>query len=134
MELNLRAGCWKNFVSGWQKWYALIIIAVGFISLLMNRYYDRLLPLLRQILLLPNRSNKFMNLMTDYVNKWKYPVLYNYTVQFIGDALYLRFKVEIKIDGANVLAVQCFVDRESWYILTTTANRMHYLLSIYFNN
>ena len=28
----------------------------------MNRYYDRLLPLFRQFLLLPNRSDKLMNL------------------------------------------------------------------------
>ena len=28
----------------------------------MNRYYDRLLPLFRQVLLLPNRSDKLMNL------------------------------------------------------------------------
>jgi len=31
----------------------------------MNRYYDRLLPLFRQFLLLPNRSNKFMNLQAN---------------------------------------------------------------------
>jgi len=43
--------------------------------------------------------------MKDYLNKWKYPVLYNYTVQFTAEALYLRFRVEMKIDGANVLVV-----------------------------
>ena len=31
----------------------------------MNRYYDRLLPLFRQFLLLPNRGNKFMNLQAN---------------------------------------------------------------------
>jgi hypothetical protein len=41
--------------------------------------------------------------MTDYVNKLKYPVLYNYTAQFLAVALYLPFKVKIKIDGTNVL-------------------------------
>ena len=63
-----------NFVSGWQKWYAPIIITICFIPLLMNRYYDRLLPLFRQFLLLPNRSSKFMNLQancsTPYFNQF----------------------------------------------------------------
>jgi len=31
----------------------------------MNRYYDRLLPLFRQFLLLPNRSSRFMNLQAN---------------------------------------------------------------------
>ena len=31
----------------------------------MDRYYDRLLPLFRQLLLLPNRNNKFMNLQAN---------------------------------------------------------------------
>ena len=31
----------------------------------MNRFCDRLLPLFRQFLLLPNRSNKFMNLQAN---------------------------------------------------------------------
>jgi len=30
--------------------------------------------------------------------------------------------------------IWCFVDRASWYICTMWTNRMHYLLSIYFNN
>ena len=31
----------------------------------MNRYYDRLLPLFRQFLLLPSRNNKFVNLQVN---------------------------------------------------------------------
>ena len=62
MELTLRAGCWIKFCKWLAKWYAPIIITVGFIPLLMNRCYDRLLPLFKQFLLLPNRSNNFMNL------------------------------------------------------------------------
>ena len=65
MELTFRARCWINFVSGWQHWYAYIIITISFIPLLMNRYYDRLLPLFRQFLLLPNRSKMFMNLQAN---------------------------------------------------------------------
>jgi len=66
MELTLRAGCWIKFC----KWLAIIIIiiiiiTICFIPLLMNRYYDRLLPLFRQFLLLPNRNNKFMNLQVN---------------------------------------------------------------------
>jgi len=32
-----------------------------FIALLIDRYYDRLLPLLGQFVLIPNRINKFMD-------------------------------------------------------------------------
>jgi len=66
MELNLREGCWIKFCKWLQKWYAHIIITICFIPLLMNRYYDRLLPLFRQFLLLPNRNNKFMNLEVNF--------------------------------------------------------------------
>jgi len=38
------------------------LLQSAFIALLIDRYYDRLLPLLRQFLLIPNRNNKFMNL------------------------------------------------------------------------
>ena len=31
----------------------------------MDRYYDRLLPFIRQFLLFPNRNNKFMNLTAN---------------------------------------------------------------------
>jgi hypothetical protein len=39
-----------------------IITKICFISLHINRYNDRLLPLLRQFLLTPNRIDKIMNL------------------------------------------------------------------------
>ena len=38
-----------------------IVITICFIPLLVDRYYDRLLPLSRQCLLIPNGNNKFMN-------------------------------------------------------------------------
>ena len=47
-------------------WYAPITMTISFIPLLMNRYYDRLLPLFMQFRLLPNRDNKFMNLQVNY--------------------------------------------------------------------
>ena len=65
MELTLTAGCWIKFC----KWLTKVIcpynITICFIPLLTNRYYDRLLPLFRQFFLLPNRSNKFMNLQAN---------------------------------------------------------------------
>ena len=63
MELTLRAECWTNFVRSWQKRYAPIVITVCFIPLLMDGYYDRLLPFFRQFLLIPNRNNKFMDVL-----------------------------------------------------------------------
>ena len=36
-----------------------------FYPLLLDRYYDRLLPFIRQFLLIPNRNNKFMNLTAN---------------------------------------------------------------------
>ena len=42
--------------------YAPVITTICFISLLINRYNDRLLPLLRQFFLIPNRINKFSKL------------------------------------------------------------------------
>ena len=60
MELTLTAECWWNFVRGWQKWYAPIITTNCFIPLLIDRDNNRLLPLLRQFLLITNRINKCM--------------------------------------------------------------------------
>ena len=65
MELTLTAGFWIKFCKCLAKLYAPIIITICLIPLLMNRYYDRLLPLFRQFLLLPNRNNKFMNLQAN---------------------------------------------------------------------
>ena len=65
MELTLTAGCWIKFC----KWLARVICLYNycnlFYPLLVNRYYDRFLPLFRQFLLLPNRSNKFMNFQAN---------------------------------------------------------------------
>jgi hypothetical protein len=56
-NLTLRAGFWINFVRSWQKWYAPIITTILFVALFIDRYYDGLLPLLRQFLLIPNRND-----------------------------------------------------------------------------
>jgi hypothetical protein len=53
-------------------------MAVFFITLLMDRYNDRLLPLLRQFLLIPIRINK----LTDLKAKLSYNPLFN---QFVWD-------------------------------------------------
>jgi hypothetical protein len=41
------------------------VTTVCFIAVFVNKYYDRLLPLLRQFLLIPNRISKFMDLRND---------------------------------------------------------------------
>ena len=56
------ARCWIKFCKWLANLYAPLIITICFIPILMNRYYDRLLPLFRQFLLLPNRSDKLINL------------------------------------------------------------------------
>jgi hypothetical protein len=48
------------------KWCAAIVTTVCFITLLINRYNDWLLPLLRQFLFIPNRVNKFMDLKANF--------------------------------------------------------------------
>ena len=65
MELTLRAECWIKFIKCLVKRYAPIITKICFIPFLMSRYNDRLLPLFRQFLLLPNRNNKFTNLQAN---------------------------------------------------------------------
>jgi hypothetical protein len=50
-----------HFIHSWQKWYA----PICFIALLIDRYNDRLLPLLRQFHLISNRNNKFMHLVAN---------------------------------------------------------------------
>jgi hypothetical protein len=42
----------------WQKVYASIITTVSIVTLRTDRYNDRLLPLLRQLPLIPIRINK----------------------------------------------------------------------------
>jgi len=48
-----------NFLCSWLMWYASIISTSRFITLLKNRYSDRLLSLLRQFLHIPNKVKKF---------------------------------------------------------------------------
>ena len=47
-----------------QKWFASPITAIWFIAILINRYNDGLLPLLRQLLLIPSRIHKCVGLWT----------------------------------------------------------------------
>jgi hypothetical protein len=71
----------QTFVYSWQKWYALPIC---FIPLLMDRYYNRLLPLFRQFLLILNgnpivwiKLECDQNWSTHFCPNWDMnPVLY----------------------------------------------------------
>ena len=65
MELTLTAGCWIKFVRSWQKLYASIITTICFTAPLLDRFNDRLLPLLRQFFLIPNILNKFLDLRAN---------------------------------------------------------------------
>ena len=65
----------KNFVRSWQKWYAPVVITVCFIPLLVDRYYDRLFPLSRQFLLIPNSNGKFMNRTANQPNIFRAVIL-----------------------------------------------------------
>ena len=55
----------KHFICSWQKRYAPKVITIWFITLLMYKYYDRLLPFFRQFLLIPISNNKFMDRTTN---------------------------------------------------------------------
>ena len=57
----MATGYWAKLVCSWQKWQASIITTVCFITLLIQRYNEQFLPLLRQFLLIPNGINKFMD-------------------------------------------------------------------------
>jgi len=48
-----------------------MIITICFIALLIDRYCDRLLPLLRQFLLIPHRNTKFFESHSEL----SYPLL-----------------------------------------------------------
>ena len=54
--------------------YAPVITTICFISLLINRYNDRLLPLLRQFFLIPNRINKLMDLKVNCLRQPTLPL------------------------------------------------------------
>ena len=68
MELTLTVECWIKFVRNSRKKYASIITKTYFIIRRINRYNDRLLQLLRQFLLIPNRINKLMALRANFSN------------------------------------------------------------------
>ena len=89
MDLTLTAGCWTKFCSWLTKVHASIITTISFIALLINTYRDRLLPLLRQFLLLPKRINKFMTSERIFLH----PALNNYTGiwSIRGDLFLFRF-------------------------------------------
>jgi len=55
----------QNVVRIWQKRYVSINITNCFITVLVDRYNNQLLPLLRQFLLILSRINKFMDLRTN---------------------------------------------------------------------
>ena len=49
----------------WPSGWSAIITTICIIAFLIDRYNDLLLPLLRQFLLIPNRNNKFMDLIAN---------------------------------------------------------------------
>ena len=59
VELSLTAGCWIQFCTKLTKWFAFTITKILVASLVINRYSDGLLPILRQFLLILNRITKF---------------------------------------------------------------------------
>lgn len=48
-----------------QKWFASLITNICFITLIINRYNDRYLPLLSQLLLIPSRNHKPMGFWSN---------------------------------------------------------------------
>jgi hypothetical protein len=62
MGLTLREGCWIKFCTWLAEVLCLYNYCNLFFILLLEWYHDRLLPLLRQFLLIPNRINMFMDL------------------------------------------------------------------------
>ena len=70
MELTLTAGCWIKFCTQLAKVicpynYYSLFCPPSYIQVLSQIIYDRLLPLFRQFLLIPNRNDKFMNLTAN---------------------------------------------------------------------
>ena len=55
----------KISVLFWHNWYAPKITTICCLALLMDRYNDLLLPLFRQLLLIPNRNNNFIDLTAN---------------------------------------------------------------------
>ena len=59
ISFNKHRVCADTSLELW--WYWASCVYSCFIPLLIDRYYDRLLPFFRQLLLIPNRNYKFMN-------------------------------------------------------------------------
>jgi hypothetical protein len=66
MDLTLREGYWIKFCMKLLTMICLDNYCSNFITLLLNRYNSRLLPLLRQFFLIPNTINELMELRTQY--------------------------------------------------------------------
>ena len=62
MQLTFTARCYTQFCTQFTKRYAATITAVRSVALPTDWYSDRLLPLLSQLLLIPNSTNTFMDL------------------------------------------------------------------------
>ena len=99
MELTLRAGCWIKL---W-KCLAKVICPYNYFNLfyplLMNRQYDRLLPLLRKFLFLPNRINKFMNLQAQ----WSTPYFNQFSWYMINTWRFVTFCLSIASSNSEAL-------------------------------
>jgi hypothetical protein len=62
MDLTLSKGYWIKFCMKMTAVIPMLITAVSFTTLLVNCYSIRLLPLIRQVFLIPNRINELMDL------------------------------------------------------------------------
>ena len=150
MELHFRAGCLIKLY----KCLAIspIITTICFIPLLLNSYYDRLLPLFRQFLLLPNRSNKFMNLQAncstpflvlfvekiEVYNKGKYDRLCHGTA---NACIYCVFQcctwvaLEDQLHCAIVLEFQLTaicINASAWYSIFVRHNNYNFIMKTLF--
>jgi len=65
VELALTAGCWIRFCTYMTTFICPYNYYNLFIFHLIDRYNDRILPLLGQFLLIPNENTKFMNLVVN---------------------------------------------------------------------
>jgi len=120
MELNLRAGCWIKFCTYLAKWYVPIITAVTFIALPVDRYNDRLLPLLRQFLLIPNKINTFMdrraNISASCFNQFYWDLISTcWFVSFYHSTANSNFKsLGSGTSGSAVCISVCLTSLNSW--------------------
>ena len=87
----------KNLVCSWQLWYASIITTICSIVLLINRYNDRFLPLLRQLLLIQNRNNKCIDLTAKYSTS----CLYQFSWNLINTCWFVTFGFSTAITNSK---------------------------------